>query len=614
MARPSAGERPYGPDYLYQVIDVISSGPDLETILRGFVALVTEATECHGCFVYFLEETRLVLRAASSGYAHLEGQLHLAMEQGLAGWVARTRHSAFIKDHALDDPRVVYVPELEEERYQSLVAVPIVARAGEVIGVITLHARAPHEFRKTDLEFLEHSASLIAGAIENARLYEQATQRVVLLIESAKLAQQIAAAASLDELLPLVVNGCRALLGASRCELHLVGADGCMQQAAASPPRPKGAKLAARRLWAAILEGGGDDSESRALAETIWGKREGRATPLFAPLTAGPDRLGLIAALVERADGDRRNVLAAVASHTAVAIRRQQLIDALKVENQVKDFFEALARGEGAEEELRTQAARLTFDMDEPHLVLEALPWSPPRPPARPPPRAAGPGRTLDWRELANRLESRLRAEFPRSLFDRRQTGMRALLRLPAAGPDAALRSVRDGYAALGGGESGPLAVGVSNPCRGAGSFASGFHEARNAVEVGALLHGRAGVFRYEDLGVYRYVLTGDSRVPDRYQDALEHLVQYERRRGTALIRTLEAYLEHQGAIAATSRALYMHPNTLRQRLSRIEQLTHLDLNSEDWLSLAMAIKAVKLRVIRDASRLTSSSTREERA
>ena len=127
-------------------------------------------------------------------------------------------------------------------------------------------------------------------------------------------------------------------------------------------------------------------------------------------------------------------------------------------------------------------------------------------------------------------------------------------------------------------------------------------------------MYGRAGVFRYEDLGVYRYVLTADNRVHDRYQDALENLVEYERRRGTPLMRTLEAYLEHQGAIVSTARALYMHPNTLRQRLSRIEQLTRLDLHSEDWLSLAMAIKAVKLRVIREAGRTHNTSPREERA
>ena len=66
--------------------------------------------------------------------------------------------------------------------------------------------------------------------------------------------------------------------------------------------------------------------------------------------------------------------------------------------------------------------------------------------------------------------------------------------------------------------------------------------------------------------------------------------------------KTLEAFLEHQGNIAQTARKLYMHPNTLRQRLVRIERVALLDLDKEDWLSLAMAVKAVKLRSIRKAA------------
>ena len=66
-----------------------------------------------------------------------------------------------------------YVPELEEERFQSMVAVPILARDGDVIGVVVLHTEAPREFDDDVLNFLVHTASLVAGAIENAQLYEE---------------------------------------------------------------------------------------------------------------------------------------------------------------------------------------------------------------------------------------------------------------------------------------------------------------------------------------------------------------------------------------------------------------------------------------------------------
>ena len=39
-----------------------------------------------------------------------------------------------------------------------------------------------------------------------------------------------------------------------------------------------------------------------------------------------------------------------------------------------------------------------------------------------------------------------------------------------------------------------------------------------------------------------------------------------------------------------------MHPNTLRQRLRRIGELTDLDLRDDDWLEIEIAVKLVRLR------------------
>jgi purine catabolism regulator len=45
-----------------------------------------------------------------------------------------------------------------------------------------------------------------------------------------------------------------------------------------------------------------------------------------------------------------------------------------------------------------------------------------------------------------------------------------------------------------------------------------------------------------------------------------------------------------------TARKLFIHTNTLRQRLDRIQKLTGLDLATEDLLSLELAVKLVRLR------------------
>jgi signal transduction protein with GAF and PtsI domain len=157
-------------DTLYRVIGVIASAPDLGRVLDSIVDLLSEATDCHACFMYLRDGSRLRLRAASKVYAHLVGKLDMGVDEGLSGWVTRHNSPAFIRENAFADPRMKYVPELEEEHFQSMVAVPIPSRSGDVLGTVVLHTEAPREFDEGVLNFLVHTASLVAGAIENARL------------------------------------------------------------------------------------------------------------------------------------------------------------------------------------------------------------------------------------------------------------------------------------------------------------------------------------------------------------------------------------------------------------------------------------------------------------
>ncbi|MBD0710577.1 helix-turn-helix domain-containing protein [Streptomyces sp. CBMA291] len=64
----------------------------------------------------------------------------------------------------------------------------------------------------------------------------------------------------------------------------------------------------------------------------------------------------------------------------------------------------------------------------------------------------------------------------------------------------------------------------------------------------------------------------------------------------TELARTAEEFLDHAGQAGRTAAALGIHRQTLYYRLSRVEQLTGLDLDAgEDRLLLHMALKAARL-------------------
>jgi len=71
--------------------------------------------------------------------------------------------------------------------------------------------------------FLASSGALVAGAVENARLYEEARWRVAELEHLVELSEAAASAATLEELLPVVAERTRGLLGASACLVYLAG-------------------------------------------------------------------------------------------------------------------------------------------------------------------------------------------------------------------------------------------------------------------------------------------------------------------------------------------------------------------------------------------------------
>ena len=102
----------------------------------------------------------------------------------------------------------------------------------------------------------------------------------------------------------------------------------------------------------------------------------------------------------------------------------------------------------------------------------------------------------------------------------------------------------------------------------------------------------------YDELGAHKYLLrlSVDSDSRDSHREAISRIVAYDAGHRTALLHTLEEFLRHRGNVSSTARALYVHPNTLRQRLRRIQELTGLDLRRDDWLAIEIALKMVKLK------------------
>jgi GAF domain-containing protein len=534
--------------FLTRIVSTVSSSLELDEVLSAVVRLLTDASAVHACFVYLLEDdgARLVLRAASEPYAGFAGRIELPRGEGLAWWAVERREPAFVPENLLDDPRVKYVPELDEERFQSLLSVPIQGRSGDVIGVISAHTEAPREFSPDEVEFVVTTASLVAGAIENARLYGEMQRRVRELEALTELAEAIARTEALEELLPAVADGARRLLEAEACHVYLIerGGDDLVLRYSHPPGSTARSALPLAEL--------GPELSTRA--------RRGRVS---VPLVADDELLGLVVA-----DATRRVELArAIAGQVAVGVKKVRLIERLTERNLIADFFDQLASGRSGAE-LDGRAARLGCDLAQPHVVLMAEPPD-------------------------ERLEGAIAAELPGTLLHRGDDAIRALVPVARRGADAVLTTARSLQAELGTG-----VIGLSSTCSEPAAYVDGFEEARHALTGAAVLGREPRVVAYDDLGAHKYLLRiakHGSGIRDATVDAVGRLAAYDEQRQTQLLATLEELLRRRGNISATAEALFVHPNTLRQRLRRIGELTDLDLRVDDWLEIEIAVKLVRL-------------------
>jgi sugar diacid utilization regulator len=117
----------------------------------------------------------------------------------------------------------------------------------------------------------------------------------------------------------------------------------------------------------------------------------------------------------------------------------------------------------------------------------------------------------------------------------------------------------------------------------------------RGAHSLMASRNGGALTVALEDLGVLGLLLQLDD--PDRIaafaQSRLAPLQNHDHLRSTALMETLRTFFAHHCNITATAKSLYLHPNSIKMRLRKIETLLRVSLsNPDDLLDLRTALLA----------------------
>ncbi|MER7467731.1 helix-turn-helix domain-containing protein [Streptomyces sp. NPDC097981] len=139
---------------------------------------------------------------------------------------------------------------------------------------------------------------------------------------------------------------------------------------------------------------------------------------------------------------------------------------------------------------------------------------------------------------------------------------------------------------------TGPTA-GIAEPRRGVAALADAWVEASAAAQAAAAQPRFGPVARWSAIGPYRMLaaLAAAGLADDPATRVLLGPAHRE------LARTAELFLDCAGQAGRAAAALGIHRQTLYYRLSRVEQLTGLDLDEgEDRLLLHMALKAARLK------------------
>src|SRR5262245_57861692 len=167
MPRPSA-------NLLRDLGRLLTRSHDLQETLENVVRLVARWMRASACSIYLLDADgeRLVLRATKGLNPQAVGRMKIRVGQGVAGRALAERKTIAVPDVRLD-PRVHAFPYSGEQKFRSLVAVPLLVR-GEPLGVLTARTARVRQFPSEQLELLEMIAAQVGSIVLNARLLDRA--------------------------------------------------------------------------------------------------------------------------------------------------------------------------------------------------------------------------------------------------------------------------------------------------------------------------------------------------------------------------------------------------------------------------------------------------------
>src|SRR5256886_4524955 len=140
--------------FLVRLAQAAASTQKPDELLALIIRETTTAMGTDVCSLYLLMPSGRELRlTATNGLnENMVGKVKMKVGEGITGFVAETRSPAVVADVSRD-PHWKWVPGLDEDRFHSMLSVPIES-GPRLVGVLNAQAAELREFNSGDIDFL----------------------------------------------------------------------------------------------------------------------------------------------------------------------------------------------------------------------------------------------------------------------------------------------------------------------------------------------------------------------------------------------------------------------------------------------------------------------------
>lgn len=535
---------------LYASASDLSALHDLEQVLQAIVRRARSLLGSDAAYLTLSDADRggTYMRVTEGIRTQAFKEVLIPFGKGLGGLVAETVQPWATADYAADE-RFHHVIDdtVDGEGLVAILGVPL-RLGGKAIGVLYAANRRERPFRPDEVALLLSLADHAAVAIETASLFEELK---TALADLQRASDVITAHSEAVE---------RAAAEHERLSAVLLNGGGLAEVACAVVDVLGGSLLVVDPAGRLLVSAGPEVPDAAGLADAALPRSRGRrarttrtadgAPVVVAPVFAGGDVLGAVVSVGRELDEAEVRILERATVVTALLLLQERSIAETEHRLRGELFDDLFAVPQRDLEGLHRRALHLGLDLGTPYAVVVV--------------RVTDPARaTPAWRAARA-------AHGPAGMSGQHRGDV--VLLVAAADAAAAGRRIA---ALLGEAVGAPVTVGVAGPGAGAAELAELYREASRCCDVLVSL-GRAGeVAGRDELGVYGLLLSAAGQAElDRFvARTVGPLVDYDRDKGSELVRTLLAFYGAGGSLTRTAQELYVHVNTLYQRLERITQL-----------------------------------------